>query len=71
MNQYENRQRGNKVNLSENVNLDKEERKDMLINDKQKLPNYIPRYVFINEEENEASVKNVCLWLERNLGRCR
>lgn len=71
MNQYENRQRGNKVNLSENVNLDKEERKDMLINDKQKLPNYIPRYVFINEEENEASVKNVCLWLERSLGRCR
>ena len=71
MNQYENRQRGNKVNLSENVNLAKEERKDMLINDKQKLPNYIPRYVFINEEENEASVKNVCLWLERSLGRCR
>ena len=67
MNQYENRQRGNKVNLSENVNLDKEERKDMLINDKQKLPNYIPRYVFINEEENEASVQNVCLWLEEEL----
>ena len=67
MNQYENRQRGNKVNLSENVNLDKEERKDMLINDKQKLPNYIPRYVFINEEENEASVKNVCLWMEEEL----
>ena len=67
MNQYENRQRGNKVNLSENVNLDKEERKDMLINDKQKLPNYIPRYVFIKEEENEASGKNVCLWLEEEL----